>query len=160
MTDTTAHGNGRSLTHWARPGIEPVSSWMLVGFPNHWADGNSQECSLRKGDWVLMFLMTSEWVGAGPAVRQVSSTLAVRPRVGFLPSLNFSFLLSPHHRDHGGSHEIRRFLSCSKSPGSIGFLPFPTFCSSVSWAFTLPLTGSRVQVCATFASGTKLPHVP
>ena len=29
-----AHGNARSLTHWAKPGIEPMSSWipMLVGF--------------------------------------------------------------------------------------------------------------------------------
>ena len=33
----TAHGNARSLTHWARPGIVPASSWMLVGFVNHWA---------------------------------------------------------------------------------------------------------------------------
>ena len=24
--------NVRSLTHWARPGIEPVSSWILAGF--------------------------------------------------------------------------------------------------------------------------------
>ena len=31
---TTAHGNAGSLTHWARPGIEPASSWFLVGlFP-------------------------------------------------------------------------------------------------------------------------------
>ena len=29
---TTAHGNDGSLTHCARPGIEPVSSWVLVGF--------------------------------------------------------------------------------------------------------------------------------
>ena len=28
-TYTTAHGNAGSLTPWARPGIEPVSSWML-----------------------------------------------------------------------------------------------------------------------------------
>ena len=27
---TTAHGNMGSLTHWARPGIEPAFSWMLV----------------------------------------------------------------------------------------------------------------------------------
>ena len=28
-----AHSNARSLlTHWARPGIEPVTSWLLVGF--------------------------------------------------------------------------------------------------------------------------------
>ena len=29
---TTAHGNGGSLTHWASPGIEPTTSWFLVGF--------------------------------------------------------------------------------------------------------------------------------
>ena len=29
-THTTAHGNAGSLTHWARPGIEPASSWMPV----------------------------------------------------------------------------------------------------------------------------------
>ena len=27
-----SHSNTRSLTHEARPGIEPVSSWILVGF--------------------------------------------------------------------------------------------------------------------------------
>ena len=36
---TTAHGNTRSLTQWARPGIEPTTSWFLVGFIYH--DGNS-----------------------------------------------------------------------------------------------------------------------
>ena len=32
VTYTTAHGNTRSLTYGARPGLEPVSSWILVGF--------------------------------------------------------------------------------------------------------------------------------
>ena len=32
VTYTTAHGNTRSLTHWARPGIEPTTSWFLVRF--------------------------------------------------------------------------------------------------------------------------------
>ena len=32
-TCTTAHGNPRSLT----PGMEPATSWFLVGFVNHWA---------------------------------------------------------------------------------------------------------------------------
>ena len=36
-TYTTAHGNTGSLTHWVRPGIEPSTSWLLVGFVNHWA---------------------------------------------------------------------------------------------------------------------------
>ena len=31
-TYTTAHSNAGSLTHWVRPGIEPTSSWILVGF--------------------------------------------------------------------------------------------------------------------------------
>ena len=26
-----SHSNARSLTHWAQPGIEPTSSWTLVG---------------------------------------------------------------------------------------------------------------------------------
>ena len=28
----TAHGNSIALTHWARPGTEPESSWLPVGF--------------------------------------------------------------------------------------------------------------------------------
>ena len=31
-TYTAAHSNARSLTSWTRPGIEPVSSWILVRF--------------------------------------------------------------------------------------------------------------------------------
>ena len=27
-----SHSNAESLTHWARPGIEPETSWFLVGF--------------------------------------------------------------------------------------------------------------------------------
>ena len=34
---TTAHGNAGSLIHWARPRIEPTTSWFLVRFVNHWA---------------------------------------------------------------------------------------------------------------------------
>ena len=34
---TTTHGNAGSLTHWVSPGIEPVSSWILVVFINWWA---------------------------------------------------------------------------------------------------------------------------
>ena len=31
-TYTTAHYNTGSLTHWVRPGTEPIASWLLVGF--------------------------------------------------------------------------------------------------------------------------------
>ena len=37
VTNTTAHGNTGSLTHWVRPGIEDAISWMLVRFANCWA---------------------------------------------------------------------------------------------------------------------------
>ena len=36
-TYATAHGNTGSLSHWARPGIKPTSSWILVGFLTPWA---------------------------------------------------------------------------------------------------------------------------
>ena len=32
-----SHSNSGSLTHWARPGIKPNSSWILVRLVNHWA---------------------------------------------------------------------------------------------------------------------------
>ena len=32
VTYTTTHCNARSLMHWVGPGIEPASSWILVGF--------------------------------------------------------------------------------------------------------------------------------
>ena len=32
VTYTTAHGNAGSLTHQARPGIEPATSWFIVRF--------------------------------------------------------------------------------------------------------------------------------
>ena len=38
-----SHSNTGSLTHWVRPGIKPVSSWMLVRFVNHWATTGTPE---------------------------------------------------------------------------------------------------------------------
>ena len=32
VTCTTAHGSAGSLSHWGRPGFEPATSWILVGF--------------------------------------------------------------------------------------------------------------------------------
>ena len=37
MTHTTAQGNPGSLTYWARPGIEPPPSWILVRFLTPWS---------------------------------------------------------------------------------------------------------------------------
>ena len=40
------HSNAGSLTHWARPGMEPASSWILVGFINHCATAGTPGCLL------------------------------------------------------------------------------------------------------------------
>ena len=37
VTYTTSQGNAGTLTYWARLGIEPSSSWILVGFVTHQA---------------------------------------------------------------------------------------------------------------------------
>ena len=36
-TYTMAHNNTGCLTHWVKQGIEPTSSWILIGFIAHWA---------------------------------------------------------------------------------------------------------------------------
>ena len=41
VTYTAAHSNAGSLTHRVRPGIEPTSSWILVGFITAEPQGNS-----------------------------------------------------------------------------------------------------------------------
>ena len=62
MTYTTAHHNARSLTHGARPGIEPKSSWILVGFLSAEHNGNSHFTFLNFGILFIycMFLPTSK----------------------------------------------------------------------------------------------------
>ena len=42
-TSQLTYGNARSLTHWARPGIEPTTSRFLVGFVNHRATTGTPE---------------------------------------------------------------------------------------------------------------------
>ena len=49
VTYTRACGNTISLTHWVGPGIELVSSWILVGFLTHW--------STTRLPWSLKFLI-------------------------------------------------------------------------------------------------------
>ena len=50
----TAHGNARSVTHRARPGIKPASSWLLVGFVT---TEPQQELLLL----VLFVLLSCQW---------------------------------------------------------------------------------------------------
>ena len=57
-TYTTAHGNTRSLTHWARPGIKPATSWILVGFVS---PEPRQEFPRNKVSWGWWLSFLSVW---------------------------------------------------------------------------------------------------
>ena len=50
QTCTIAHGNTRSLTLWARPGIEAKTSWFLVGFVSTvpWWDSDQESVLMGK----------------------------------------------------------------------------------------------------------------
>ena len=50
-TYTTAHSNTGSPTHWARLGIEPVFSYMLVGFVSTTPHRNSFFFLMFCGQW-------------------------------------------------------------------------------------------------------------
>ena len=43
QSQSHSHSDTESLTHCARPGMEPASSWILVGFINHYATSGSPE---------------------------------------------------------------------------------------------------------------------
>ena len=55
-TYTTAHGNARSLTDWARPGIRPTTSWFLVGFvsPAPWWEFQDFIFSVKESHWGIL----------------------------------------------------------------------------------------------------------
>ena len=56
-TCTTAHGNTGSLIHWARAGIQPASSWILVRFINRWATtGTSIQVNFSSKGSCMTFL--------------------------------------------------------------------------------------------------------
>ena len=60
VTHTTADGNAGSLTLWARPGIKPASSWILVRFVNLWAMMgtlllNDLSCKFTQIKWRRLF---------------------------------------------------------------------------------------------------------
>ena len=67
-TYAAAHGNPGSLTHWARPGIKPTSSWMLVGFV-------MAELQWKLPQPSLLFFWDSNYTYVRPIVQQVTKVL-------------------------------------------------------------------------------------
>ena len=58
---TTAHSNTRSLTHWARPGIKPASSRILV---RCFSAEPQQELPERYAEWIITRITLSYIYGS------------------------------------------------------------------------------------------------
>ena len=91
-TYTTAHGHAGSLTHGARPGIEPTTSWFLVGLasaaPQREMTFEVKILAEREGsvvacwcEWVASLLWS--WAGSreAPAPAQVFAALPLCSRM-------------------------------------------------------------------------------
>ena len=68
MTYTTVHGNVGALTHQARPGIEPTSSWILVGFVSAEPRRELQDLGVLKAVTVSAIkrkVLRSQWPSVG-----------------------------------------------------------------------------------------------
>ena len=57
LMNTTAQGNTRALTHWARQGIEHASSQMPVRFINCWATGTPRPLTSPRSVADCIFIM-------------------------------------------------------------------------------------------------------
>ena len=56
-TYTTAHGNARSLTHWARPGIKLTSLQTLCLILTRWATMETPRCFLASSKYCILKLV-------------------------------------------------------------------------------------------------------
>ena len=65
VTYTIAHGNAGSLTHCTRPGIEPETSWFLVGFVSAAPRRNSRKSSFRSFFGQYLCCATTEVITFG-----------------------------------------------------------------------------------------------
>ena len=63
LTYTTTHCNTGSLTHWARPRIKTSTSWILIGFINHWATtGTPGDLFLKQQLFTEILWNTCFWI--------------------------------------------------------------------------------------------------
>ena len=68
LTCTTAYGNATSLTNWARPGMEPTPSWILVRFvtADPWQNNPPPPLPVRFSIWSSILCMDSLICGKPP----------------------------------------------------------------------------------------------
>ena len=107
VTYIIAHGNTGSLTHWARPWIEPASSWMLVRFISTEPQWELLAlCSFNLAlDWFLKITLSGVptvaqhvkdpvlslwWCGSNPWPGAMSWRYGVPTAVGCSPDLDLT----------------------------------------------------------------------
>ena len=117
-TYTTAHSITGTLAHWAQPGIESESSWILVRFLNHWATTGTPTCSVG----LCFFLIT--WAGTR---RSVTFT--------FLLNLGKCQALIPLLLYNNSNHSVRihSFI--------LSFFSFLPFLGLLPWHMEVPRLG-------------------
>ena len=81
-TYTTAHSNARSITHWARLGIKPATSWTLVRFLT------------SKTQWKPLIFLKKIIVGLQCCANFCCA--AKWPIQSCLPIRSFSYIISHH----------------------------------------------------------------
>ena len=107
-------GNTRPLTHWAKPGIKPASSWILVGFVNCWATKRTPN----------RHLLTHSFSGSG-ICEWISCVV-----------LAWSLLRGCSHVISWGSYHLKAWL------GLDGLLTLIWLLASVSYSRNCPRTAS------------------
>ena len=93
-TYTTAHSNTGSLTHWARPEIEPLSSWILVRFINRWATMGTPQLLLFKR-LMSTTIVTQEALTVQQGTAQSKSNGNRDPTLPLLPYMKMDKAFSP-----------------------------------------------------------------
>ena len=75
LSYTTAHGKAGSLTQWGRPGIEPSSSWILVGFVTHWDTMVTLLFFILYGRTPYIFLVLGSIKNISPAWQELTAAV-------------------------------------------------------------------------------------
>lgn len=94
VTYTTTHGNAGSPTYWARPGIKPEFSWVLIGFVNDWATKGTPITHFLIWRFSLLLLLSQHTHHIRPVT---SASKGPPPQVRGGPPYSYS---PTQHQDH------------------------------------------------------------
>ena len=128
MTYTTAHSNAGSLTHWARPEMEPTTSWFLVRFVSTAPWWELPDGYILK--WILtcqiFFVFLSFYASFGRCFLQASfkSSLPRMTSQPFHSKSSIQSLIRTHACRHKCMHLKKKVLSIGSGtildPGTQG----------------------------------------